>query len=91
MLGNMALLAAETPNPVTPGAMDAMLNVMDSLLTFSMSVFDTVTGNPIMMFIVAGSLVGVGITVLRQVKSGSRERSHASLFFYHKTEREDYE
>lgn len=38
MLGNMALLAAETPNPVTPGAMDAMLNVMDSLLTFSMSV-----------------------------------------------------
>ena len=69
MLGNMALLAAETPNPVTPGAMDAMLNVMDSLLTFSMSVFDTVTGNPIMMFIVAWSLVGVGITVLRQVKS----------------------
>ena len=66
MLGNMALLAAETPNPVTPGAMDAMLNVMDSLLTFSMSVFDTVTGNPIMMFIVAGSLVGVGITVLPQ-------------------------
>lgn len=69
MLGNMALLAAETPNPVMPDAMDAMLNVMDSLLTFSMSVFDTVTGNPIMMFIVAGSLVGVGITVLRQVKS----------------------
>ena len=69
MLGNMALLAAETPNPVTPGAMDAMLNVMDSLLTFSISVFDTVTCNPIMMFIVAGSLVGVGITVLRQVKS----------------------
>ena len=69
MLGNMALLAAETPNPVTPGAMDAMLNVMDSLLTFSMSVVVTVTGNPLMLFIVAGSLVGVGITVLRQVKS----------------------
>lgn len=69
MLGNMALLAAETPNPVTPGAMEAMLGVMKTVLTFSMSIFDTVIGNPIMSFIVAGSLVGVGIAVLRQVKS----------------------
>ncbi len=69
MLGNMALLAAETPNPVTPGAMETMLGVMKTVLTFSMSIFDTVIGNPIMSFIVAGSLVGVGITVLRQVKS----------------------
>lgn len=68
MLQPFALLGAQTPNPVTPDAMTTMLESMKSVLTFSMSIFDTVIGNPIMSFIVAGSLVGVGIAVLRQVK-----------------------
>ncbi len=49
--------------------MEAMLTTMQSVLTFSMSIFETVVGNPIMSFILAGSLVGIGITVLRQVKN----------------------
>lgn len=69
MFYNFALLASQTPAPVTPGAMETMLEAMKSVLTFSMSIFDTVIGNPIMSFIVAGSLVSVGIAVLRQVKS----------------------
>lgn len=48
--------------------MENMLTVMQSVLTFSMSIFETVVGNPIMSFILAGSLVGVGVAVLRQVK-----------------------
>ncbi len=66
MLNAIAMLAAETPT--TPTGMDAMLNTMKTVLTFSMGIFDTVTGNPIMSFILAGSLVGVGVAVLRQVK-----------------------
>lgn len=66
MLQRMALLAAETP---APSAMDAMPATMKTVLTFSMSIFDTATGNPIMGFIIAGSLVGVGITVLGRVKA----------------------
>ncbi len=69
MFRGFALLASQTPAPTTPGAMETMLEVMKSVLTFSMSIFDTVIGNPIMSFIVAGSLVSVGIAVLRQVKS----------------------
>ena len=49
--------------------MEAMLTTMNSVLTFAMSIFEKVTGNPIMSFILAGSLVGIGINVLRQVKS----------------------
>ncbi len=48
--------------------MDAMLTVMNSVLTFSMSIFETITGNPIMSFILGGSLVGIGVGVLTKVK-----------------------
>lgn len=49
--------------------MDAMLTTMQSVLTFAMSIFSTVTGDPILSFILAGSLVGIGISVLHQVKN----------------------
>ncbi|MCI9007750.1 MAG: hypothetical protein HFI13_06520 [Lachnospiraceae bacterium] len=49
--------------------MESMLTAMESVLTFSMSIFETVVGNPIMSFILAGSLVAIGVNVLRQVKS----------------------
>lgn len=49
--------------------MESMLTTMQSVLTFSMGIFETVTGNPIMSFFLAGSLVGVGITVLGRVKA----------------------
>lgn len=46
-----------------------MLTTMQSVLSFAMSIFGTVTGDPILSFILAGSLVGIGINVLRQIKS----------------------
>ena len=66
MLNAFVMLASETPT--TPTGMDSMLQTMKTVLSFSMGIFYTVTGNPIMSFILAGSLVGVGIAVLRQVK-----------------------
>lgn len=64
------ILLAETPAP-TMGGMDAMLKVMGNVVDFSMNCFTTITGNPILAFIFAGSLVGVGITVFRQFKDAS--------------------
>lgn len=60
--------------------MEAMLTTMQSVLTFSMSIFETVVGNPIMSFILAGSLVGIGITVLRQVKMSQAHDSEGNYF-----------
>ncbi len=68
MLHAFAALAAEAPNPTTPGGMDAMLTTMGKVLDFSMGIFDVAVANPIMAFIVAGSLVGVGVGVLTKVK-----------------------
>lgn len=48
--------------------MEAMMTTMQSVLTFAMSIFSTVLGDPVLSFILAGSLIGVGINVLRQVK-----------------------
>ena len=51
--------------------MDAMLKVMEQVVTFSMSLFTTVTSNPILAFIVGGSLVGIGISVFSQLKGAA--------------------
>ena len=62
-------ILATSGETATPTAMQAMLTTMNSVLTFAMSIFSTVLNDPILSFIVAGSLVGIGINVLRQVKS----------------------
>ena len=52
--------------------MTEMLEVMNSVVDFSMKCFTTITANPILAFIFAGSLVGVGISVFRQFKNAAR-------------------
>ncbi len=52
--------------------MTEMLTVMDSVVDFSMKCFDTITTNPILAFVFAGSLIGVGIGVFRRFKSAAR-------------------
>lgn len=65
----MYSILATAGETATPSSMQAMLTTMNSVLTFAMSIFSTVLNDPILSFIVAGSLVGIGINVLRQVKS----------------------
>ena len=67
---NISVLS-ETP-PASPSGMDAMLKVMEQVVEFAMSCFNTITANPILAFIFAGSLVGVGISVFRQFKNAAR-------------------
>ncbi len=52
--------------------MTEMLAVMNSVVDFAMDCFTTITTNPILAFIFAGSLVGVGIGVFRQFKDAAR-------------------
>ncbi len=52
--------------------MSEMLTVMNSVVEFSMTCFNTITTNPILAFIFAGSLVGVGISVFQQFKGAAR-------------------
>lgn len=52
--------------------MEEMLKVMNQVVTFSMSLFTAITGNAILSFILAGSLVGVGIHVFRLLKGAAR-------------------
>ena len=51
--------------------MAEMLEVMNSVVDFSMKCFTTITANPILAFIFAGSLVGVGIGVFRRFKNAA--------------------
>ncbi len=66
---NMMLLSETV---TTPSGMDAMLGVMNQVIEFAMKCFSTVTSNPILAFIFAGSLIGVGIGVFRRFKSAAR-------------------
>ncbi len=70
----MSFLAtvAESVTPASPGVMETMLGVMESVVEFSMTCFNTITTNPILAFIFAGSLVGVGIGVFQQFKGAAR-------------------
>ena len=68
----MISILTETPPAVTPSGMDAMLDVMEQVVDFSMSCFSTITSNPVLAFIFAGSLVGVGISVFRRFKNAAR-------------------
>lgn len=63
----MLSVLTETSTPTATG-MDAMLEVMKSVVDFSLECFTTITTNPILAFIFAGSLVGVGISVFRKFK-----------------------
>lgn len=56
----------------SPTAMEAMLTVMQSVVTFAMSIFSTITSNPILCFILAGSLVGIGVHVFKLLKGAAR-------------------
>lgn len=53
-------------------SMEAMNTAMQSVVTFAGTILTTVTGNEVLAFILAGSLVGVGITVIRQIISVAR-------------------
>ncbi len=70
----MSFLAtvAESVTPASPGVMETMLGVMESVVEFSMKCFTTITANPILAFIFAGSMVGVGIGVFQQFKGAAR-------------------
>lgn len=52
--------------------MEAMNTAMQSVVTFAGTILTTVTENEVLAFILAGSLVGVGITVIRQIISVAR-------------------
>lgn len=52
--------------------MEAMLTTMNSVVEFAMSIFSTITDNAILSFVLAGSLVGVGINIFRRLKGAAR-------------------
>lgn len=66
----MYVLATESVPVVS--TMEKMLSTMESVVSFATDIFGTITSNAVLSFIVAGSLVGVGIHVLRLIKNAAR-------------------
>lgn len=53
-------------------AMTALITGIGDVTTVVGSVFTLITGNPLLAFFVAASLVGVGIGVFQQAKGAAR-------------------
>ncbi len=59
-------------NPV-PGNMNGMMEILNLLLTFSISILFTIASNPILLFVLAGYLVCICIYILDQIKRAIRD------------------
>lgn len=70
--------APDNPDPDNPenpvsGNMNGMMEILNLLLTFSISILSTIASNPILLFVLAGYLVCICIYILDQIKRAIRD------------------
>lgn len=53
----------------TTTVMDAVIAAMGDVLGLSGTILDEITGNPILLFMLAAGMIPIGFMVLRQLKS----------------------
>lgn len=51
-----------------PTGMEAVIGAMGDVIEFSGTIINAITGNPILLFIFASSLVGIGFKVVRGLR-----------------------
>lgn len=68
MIPNL-LIAAE---PAAPAGMSAVIAAMDDVFSLVGTVITSITGQPILLFLLAAGLSGVGIAMFRKLKNVAR-------------------
>ena len=68
---NTVLLAGETVE-VAKTAVDAVITAMSDVFTLSGNIITQITGQPILLFCLAASLVPVGIGIFRSLMNVAR-------------------
>lgn len=72
MLGQfMADAVTETPT-VSGGGLSAVMDAANSLVEFAGGLFTTIVSNPVLVFFVGASFVGIGLGIVRRLKSTAR-------------------
>lgn len=54
------------------GGIDSVMDAANSLVTFAGNLFSTIIANPILVVFVGASFVGIGLTIVQQLKSAAR-------------------
>lgn len=68
------LLAAEGGGETvtTPGGMSAVMDAATELVGFAGDLFNTILGNPVLVFFVAAGFVGIGLSIVRRLKNTAK-------------------
>ena len=69
---NAVLFAAESGAEVAKAGMEAVIGAMSDVFTLSGTIVSQITGQPILLFCLAVSLVPVGIGIFRRLMSVAR-------------------
>lgn len=69
---NTVMLAAEGGAQVAKAGMDAVITAMSDVFTLSGNIISQITGQPILLFCLAASLVPVGIGIFRSLMNVAR-------------------
>ena len=69
---NTVMLAADGGAEVAKTAVDAVITAMSDVFTLSGNIITQITGQPILLFCLAASLVPVGIGIFRRLMSVAR-------------------
>lgn len=69
---NTVMRAAEGGAQVAKAGMDAVITAMSDVFTLSGNIITQITGQPILLFCLAASLVPVGIGIFRSLMNVAR-------------------
>lgn len=69
---NTVMLAAESGTQVAKAGMEAVIGAMSDVFTLSGTIVSQITGQPILLFCLAASLVPVGIGIFRSLMNVAR-------------------
>ena len=69
---NTVMLAADGGAEVAKTAVAAVIGAMSDVFTLSGNIIEQITGQPILLFCLAASLVPVGIGIFRRLMSVAR-------------------
>ena len=69
---NTVMLAADGGAEVAKTAVDAVITAMSDVFTLSGNIITQITGQPILLFCLAASLVPVGIGIFRSLMNVAR-------------------
>ncbi len=69
----MVLLAAEGGEAAaTSGGMSEVMSASTELVQFAGTLFNTILSNPVLVFFVAASFVGIGLSIVKKLKRTAR-------------------